>query len=208
MHHLNNIILHGLNVLLIFFFTIRLVSRAKTNLGTLSLKIDKITSSHVLIAGSVTALLFGLHPLRVESVAWAAERKDLLCAFFVLLSLLSYLSYTVYAPQKHRFFWFTTSLFLFVLALMSKPMAVTLPVIILLIDFYPLKRLNQHSTKKLSVILEKIPFFILSTIFSVLTIITQKTGGAVRNLEELYFTARLLNALEAIVFYLIKSDIL
>ncbi len=204
MHHLTSIILHGLNALLVFFLAVKLVLRAEVNHNTLSSTIDKITSSHALIAGSVTALLFSLHPLRVESVAWAAERKDLLCAFFVLLSLLSYLSYTLPSHGKRRWFWFNASLLLFILALMSKPMAVTLPVVILLLDFYPLKRLNRDSTRKVSVLLEKVPFFALSVIFSTLTIVTQKIGGAIRNLEEIYFAARLVNALKAIVFYMIK----
>lgn len=204
MHHLTNIILHGLNALLVFFLAVKLILKAKANRNALSITIDKITSSHVLITGSVTALLFSLHPLRVESVAWAAERKDLLCAFFVLLSLLSYLAYTSPSNWKHRWFWFNTSLFLFILALMSKPMAVTFPVIMLLLDLYPLKRLNRDSTGKVSVILEKVPFFVLSVIFSILTIITQKMGGAIRNLEEVYFAARLLNALKAIMFYVMK----
>jgi len=204
MHHLTNIVVHGLNTLLVFFLALRLFLRTKVNYNTLSSKIDKTTSTQALIVSSVTALLFSLHPLRVESVAWATERKDLLCAFFVLLSLLSYLSYTSSTHGKSRWFWFTTGLFLFILALMSKPMAVTFPVVLLLLDFYPLKRLNRNSTKKLSVVLEKTPFFVLSIIFSVLAIITQKTGGAIRNLEELYFIARLLNALKAVVFYMIK----
>ncbi|KPJ57977.1 MAG: hypothetical protein AMJ42_04140 [Deltaproteobacteria bacterium DG_8] len=204
MHHLTNIVLHGLNTLLVFFLALGLFLRTKVNDGTLSSKINSVTSNQALIVGSVTALLFGLHPLRVESVAWATERKDLLCAFFVLLGLLSYLSYALSTHGKSHWFWFNISLFLFILALMSKPMAVTFPVVILLLDFYPLKRLSGNSPKKLSVMLEKTPFFILSIIFSVLAIITQKTGGAIRNLEELYFTARLLNALKAVVFYMIK----
>ena len=205
MHHLTNMIFHGLNTVLVFLLAIKLFLRTRAKHNTLSLKIDKITSSRALIVGSVTALLFGLHPLRVESVAWATERKDLLCAFFVLLSLLSYLSYASSPTHgKKRWFWFNTSLFLFVLALMSKPMAVTLPVVILIFDFYPLKRLNYHSTKILYVFLEKMPFFVLSVIFSLLAIITQKTGGAIRNFEELYFTARLLNVLKTVMFYLAK----
>ena len=91
------------------------------------------------LAAGVTALLFGLHPVHVESVAWVAERKDLLCAFFVFLSLLSYLSYTSSASR----FGYVLSLLMFIAALMSKPMAVTLPLVLLLCDFYPLRRIRR-----------------------------------------------------------------
>ena len=204
MHHLMSIILHGFNTLLVFLLVLRLFLRAHAHHSTSFSKMSKSILPQSLIVGSVTALLFGLHPLRVESVAWAAERKDLLCACFVFLSLLSYLIYTTPGHQRRRLFWFTLSLFLFILALMSKPMAVTLPVIILIIDFYPLKRFKGNSPKKISVLLEKVPFFILSMLFGILTIVTQKAGGAVRNLDELYFTARFSNALKSIVFYMIK----
>jgi tetratricopeptide (TPR) repeat protein len=157
-----------------------------------------------LIGGGITALLFGVHPLHVESVAWVAERKDLLCSFFVLLSILSYLSYTSSVVTRHRWIWFTTCFIFFVLALMSKPMAVSLPLILLLLDFYPLKRLKPSLHKNLYVILEKIPFFILSIASGVITIIAQHSGGAIESFERLPISFRLLNALNSLVFYLKK----
>lgn len=204
MHHLMSIILHGFNALLVFFLVLKLFVIAQVNYNNLLSKINNSIVSQSLIVSSVTALLFSLHPLRVESVAWAAERKDLLCAFFVFLSLLSYLSYASPIHVGKRRFWYYISLVLFILALMSKPMAVTLPVIILLLDVYPLGRLSQNAKGFLSIVVEKTPFFVLSVLFGVLTIITQKIGGAIRNLEEMYFAARLLNALKSVVFYLTK----
>lgn len=119
-HHLINTIFHGLNTSLVFFLMVSILSLAKS---------DSIKSSQLLVAGTVTSLFFALHPIHVESVAWVAERKDLLCAFFFLLSLLSYLSYTSCAPQQRKT-QFTLTLVFFILALMSKPMAVSLPLIL------------------------------------------------------------------------------
>jgi len=87
---------------------------------------------------------FGIHPLQVESVAWVSERKNLLCLFFILLSVLSYLSYTSSVIERHRWIWITTCFLLFIFALMSKPMAVTLPIILLLLDLHPLKEAFVH----------------------------------------------------------------
>ena len=147
-HHLTNIILHGLNSLLLFFVVIVLMLRVKDVSGIpLAPKTSLSISTQALIVAGVTALLFGLHPLHVESVAWVAERKDLLCAFFVLLSILFYLSYTSPVPKRHRWIWFTACFLSFIFALMSKPMAVTLPVILLLLDLYPLRRLKPYTHK-------------------------------------------------------------
>lgn len=129
-HHLINIIFHGLNTSLVFLLMVSILS---------SLKPPSIKPAQILIAGGITSLLFALHPMHVESVAWVAERKDLLSAFFFLLSLISYLSYASGTPHKRKIR-FTLRLFFFVLALMSKPMAVSLPLILLLLDYYPLER--------------------------------------------------------------------
>jgi tetratricopeptide (TPR) repeat protein len=203
-HHFTNIILHALNTLLVFLLVIKLVVREK--------KVDEISLTYkmplsiktksAIIAG-ITALFFGLHPLHVESVAWVSERKDLLCAFFFLLTLLCYLSYASLVDKRHRWIWFTACLFLFICALMSKPMAVSLPVILLLLDNYPLRR-STGLGKNSSVLLEKIPFVALSIASSIVTIIAQRSGGALATMENFPLTDRLLNALRAIVFYIEK----
>ena len=204
-HHLTNIILHGLNTLLVFLLVIRLMSRAQevTRMSSPS-KMPLLISTNSFIGAGITASLFSLHPLRVESVAWVAERKDLLCAFFVLLSIISYLSYTSSVIKRYRWIWFSTCLLLFLLALMSKPMAVSLPLILLLLDLYPLKRLEPYFGKNLSILLEKIPFFVLSIASGVITIIAQHSGGAIESFERLSISLRLLNALYSLVFYLKK----
>ncbi len=207
-YHLTNIILHGVNTLLVFFLVIRLLASVNKTKVTLSPpKMPISTSTQTLLVASVTAMLFGFHPLHVESVAWVSERKDLLCAVFVLLSILSYLSYASSVVKRHRWIWFTLCIFFFIFALMSKPMAVTLPVTLLLLDVYPLKRMSLYpgkTVRKSSVFLEKIPFFALSIASSIITIMAQHAGGAIRGFEQFPTDARLCNALRALVFYLEK----
>ncbi len=201
-HHLTSIILHALNTLLVFFLVIRLLVKAKESNG-MSLPSKKPLSNlaQALIVAGVTALIFGIHPLHVESVAWVAERKDVLCAFFFLLSLYFYISYTSTTHKRHRLRWFIIVLFLFLMALMSKPMAVTLPVTLLLLDVYPLKRIGRYSGNNLWVLIEKIPFFALSIASGVITIVAQSGGGAIKNIHPV---ARMLNALRSLVFYMEK----
>jgi tetratricopeptide (TPR) repeat protein len=210
-YHLTNIILHGLNTLLVFFLIIRLIVKEKVVNGILSQpKIPLSISTKTLIIAGVTSLLFGIHPLHVESVAWVSERKDLLCAFFVLLSILSYLSYTSSVAKNHRRIWFAICFLLFIFALMSKPMAVTLPLILLLLDIYPLKRISLYpgkTGKNSFLLLEKVPFFVLSIASTVITIIAQHSGGALRSLERFPLNARFLNALWTLGFYLKKMMI-
>ena len=155
----------------------------------------------VLIVAATTGLLFGLHPIHVESVAWVSERKDLLCALFFLLSILAYLKYASCnflsfplvadtSSKKDpgqagmtrpglRFFskHYILSIVFFALALMSKPMAVSLPVVLLILDWYPFQRIRSLRTF-LSVSAEKVPFFALVLISSALTLLAQKEGGA------------------------------
>ena len=141
-HHLTSIILHGLNTFLVFLLVTQLMLITKRiNATSLPLACVPSTPGWSLIVASVTALLFGIHPLHVESVAWVAERKDLLCAFFFLLTLCFYLFYTSSVDKKNRRVWFTACMVLASAALMAKPMAVTLPLMLLLLDIYPLKRI-------------------------------------------------------------------
>ena len=141
---------------------------------------------------------FGLHPLHVESVAWAAERKDLLCAFFFLAAMLSYLSYI--RQNKKSFYFITTGLF--ILSLLSKPMAVTWPCVALLLDYWPLKRLPIDFKK---VIYEKIPWFALSAIVSFLTIMAQGRSEAIKSLTDFSVTDRIANAFISYVVYIRQS---
>jgi len=199
MHHLTNILLHALNTMLVFFLTFRLVERVGTQKEKQAETAFPFPSP--MIVGVVAALLFGLHPLHVESVAWASERKDLLCACFFLLALLSYLRFTLH-DQAKKLSWYLTTIILFILALLSKPMAVTFPVVLLIIDVYPLGRLNMGSPRLLSVFREKIPFLVLSLVSSIVTMKAQSSSMA--PFEDVVPLFRIFNAVRSLGFYLLK----
>src|SRR4030042_908983 len=176
-HHLSSIILHSANtfllgVLVMYLFLYKSQSRPAIP------DIDSKLPAGAVITAGVTALLFGIHPVHVESVVWIAERKDVLCAFFVLLSLIFYVRY-VTAQKRSSYL---LGIIFFGLALMSKPMAVTLPAILVVLDIYPFQRLNLSDNFKAQkkIFIEKVPFFILSLISTVLTILAQSSRGAIR----------------------------
>jgi tetratricopeptide (TPR) repeat protein len=143
------------------------------------------------------AAFFGLHPLHVESVAWAAERKDLLCAFFFLGSTLAYLQYV----SKPSITSYLAVSGLFILALLSKPMAVTWPCIALLLDFWPTGRWKKSG----SVFYEKIPWLLLSIAAAIVTLMVQKKGHAVKSLEIFPLSTRVANAGVSYLEYIRQS---
>jgi len=152
----------------------------------------------------VLAALFGLHPLRVESVAWVTERKDVLSTLFWMLTLWAYVKYVEAAEVRNSksSMWYGTALAMFVLGLMSKAILVTLPCVLLLLDYWPLERFKPRSAWRL--VTEKIPFFALAVVASVVTFMVQKHGGAVAPVENLPLGARSGNALISYCRYLEK----
>ncbi len=152
---------------------------------------------------AICAALFAWHPLRVESVAWIAERKDVLSGLFFWLTLLAYTNYVEQrkAPGSKSIIFYAVGLLLFACGLMSKPMLVTVPFLLLLLDFWPLQRLaiGDKWPVMLKLALEKIPFFTLSAISCVITFFVQKNWGAV--VESQSAGERLANAVVAIVRY-------
>ena len=171
-HHVVSIVLHALNGVLVF------------------LLFQRLTNGFWLSAFS--AALFAWHPLRVESVAWIAERKDVLSGFFGLLTLWTYI---IYAQQRNsKSYWL--SLGAFALGLLCKPMLVTLPFVMLLLDLWPLQRLRSAPR------LEKLPFFLLAACSCVITLVVQRAGGSISTV--LPFWARLGNAFVAVLGYLKK----
>jgi Tfp pilus assembly protein PilF len=201
-YHLTNIVLHAANTFLVAVLAARLQEQANGLSKGLSGK------RHSIAAVCLTAALFGAHPLRVESVAWISERKDVLCAFFYLLSLLSYVAHTDgsdqgrgsrYSPSRS----FVFSFLFFCLALASKPMAVTLPVVLLLLDWYPLGRTASRSDAA-ACVREKIPFFALSVIVSLITVFTQKAAGYMTYMNYLSLSTRALVAMQSIEAYVVK----
>jgi tetratricopeptide (TPR) repeat protein len=179
-YHLTNLILHILSTLLLFWLFNRMTK--------------KIWES------AFVAAVFALHPLHVESVAWIAERKDVLSAFFWMLTLCLYVYYTE-KPIIRRYL---LVLFSFACALMSKPMVVTLPVVMILLDYWPLGRFEM---KKGNLVLwqlrEKMPLFILSAVFSIITLFAQHNQTA----KAFPFCSRIANASVSFITYLGKTFI-
>jgi tetratricopeptide (TPR) repeat protein len=173
--HLTNLLLHCANSILVFLLLAAFVKNP--------------------LASLLGALLFALHPLRVESVAWIAERKDVLTAFFYFLSLLTY-AYYVKTGRRHLF---VVSGSAMILSFLAKPMAVTLPVVMLLFD-YLLRRPMQRS-----IIVEKLPLFILSILFATITILTQHSAGAIQEFPNLSLFQRICVPFYATAFYTIKT---
>jgi tetratricopeptide (TPR) repeat protein len=224
-HHLTSIMLHAINAFLVVVLIMRLQEIAKgTAPGGLESSLPD--ERGMLITAGVTGLLFGLHPVHVESVAWVAERKDLLCALFFLLSIMAYLRYagsrepgarsqesessmddegTPPDPGGEKR-WYTFSLGLFVLALMSKPMAVSLPVVLLILDWYPFRRLHSGPTARTALV-EKLPFITLSLISSVLTVLAQRAWGAIVEIQMIPLSSRLLVAAHSLLVYLWKMAV-
>ena len=189
-HHLTNVLFHILNTLLLFFVFIRMTQ-------------DLWQSGFV-------AALFALHPLHVESVAWLAERKDVLSTFFWMLTLWSYLRYV----ERSDFNRYLPVLCFFILGLMAKPMLVTLPFVLLLLDYWPLKRFRLGSSDDgqecrprsfyFGMVWEKLPLFLLSAGSSVITYMVQKSSGAVSTLAVIPVHVRIGNAIVSYVSYIGK----
>ena len=184
-HHWTSLQIHIANTLLLFFI------------------LQYMTGA--LWQSAFVAALFALHPIHVESVAWVSERKDVLSAFFGMLTILAYIRYV----KKRNLLRYFLVFILLSLGLMAKPMLVTLPFVLLLLDFWPLGRLKYYSfhrlSKSLSLIYEKIPLFIPVVISSVLTILAQKEVGALYAFEVLPITTRISNALISYNNYIIKT---
>jgi protein O-mannosyl-transferase len=182
--HLINVLFHAANVALLFWLCWRLTEK--------------------LWPAALVAALFGWHPLHVESVAWIAERKDVLSTFFALLALLSYAKF----GREHcrRSFWL--ALIFFALGLLAKPMLVTLPFIFLLLDFWPLGRLAggepSNRQRPAAIVFEKWPFFLLTAASCAATVIAQNGGGAVVSLARVPLHYRIENAPIVVVRYLSK----
>jgi Flp pilus assembly protein TadD len=193
-HLLVNALIHVANTLLVFWFLFG-TTRARWS-------------------SALVAALFALHPLHVESVAWAAELKDTLSTFFGLLSLIAYTRYAE-APSIRRYAWVFITL---ALGLMAKPMLVTWPFVMLLLDYWPLGRFHgQRGDQRLrgashseaatvgQLIVEKIPLFALVAAFAVITSVAQSYAGAVRTFTEVSVTLRLSNALVSYAKYLLLT---
>jgi tetratricopeptide (TPR) repeat protein len=199
-HHSTNLLFHVANTLLLFLLLRQLT-------GTVW-------------RSALVAALFAWHPLHVESVAWAAERKDVLSAFFWLLTLMAYARYVTgdkwlvtrsdpasFPGPHHSLPHYFLALFFFACGLMSKPMVVTLPFVLLLLDFWPLNRFQPGNSARsvINLIVEKLPFFALTLAASIVTYLVQTSGRALWSPGALSFSDRLANALWAYERYISKT---
>lgn len=195
-YHLDNLILHCLNTFIVFFLSKKLLSVISITGDSRQLQLSSGRSTFIAFG---TSVLFGIHPIHVESVAWATERKDLLYGLFFLLSLLVYLDFALMTERK--LFRYLSCLGLFLLAILSKPMAVSLPLVLILLDFWPLKRLKGNPSR---VLMEKIPFLTISLVLGVATILSQSQVGATPSLAQLPLSFRVMNAFHSLFFYIGK----
>lgn len=216
--HVTNVLLHTGNSILVFLLIMRMTGAVWRS--------------------AAAGILFAIHPLHVESVAWISERKDVLSAFFGLLAFLCYIRYVELISDKkagNRFpveeeveaetsilncqtaqtnsakvgassppavLFYVLALFFFACSLMSKPMLVTLPCVLLLLDFWPLQRFNRRNLQR--IVMEKIPFFLLTAAACVVTYIVQRNGFAVVPLSAIPFDARVGNAFVSYARYIGK----
>jgi tetratricopeptide (TPR) repeat protein len=193
-HHWTNLLLHMANTILLFL--------------VLNLMTETLWRS------AFVAFLFALHPLHVESVAWISERKDVLCTFFGMLTILAYCRYV----KKPIIINYLLIILFLSMGLMAKPMLVTLPFVLLLLDFWPLQRFQYtNSSSKpgriirsdfqevFRLISEKIPLFIPVLVSSILTFMVQRSGGATRSLESFPLQIRIANAFVSYVKYVAKA---
>jgi len=188
-YHLTNVLLHAANAGLVCLLGLRLLAETGA------------AGAARLAGAAAAALFFALHPLRVESVAWVTERRDVLSAFFFLLAALGYLRAARHEPVwRSRAYWL--SLGAFALSLGSKSMAVSLPVILLILDVYPLRR---SQTAWRTRVLEKVPFALLSLLASAVAMVAVRAGGSVSSLADLGVAQRLAISAYSLVFYFWKT---
>jgi len=181
LHHLVNLLFHIVNTLLLFIV------------------FEKMTTSRW--QSAFVAALFALHPLHVESVAWISERKDVLSTLFWILTMTAYFSYV----KKSGALRYLLTLLLFTMGLMAKPMLVTLPFVLLLLDYWPLNRLSALNERQIyPLVLEKVPFFVLSAVSSIITFVVQEKAGAVQLIEAFPLSIRIPNAVVSYGKYILK----
>jgi hypothetical protein len=190
-HHVASLLLHMLNALLLFFF------------------LAKVTRST--LRSLLVAALFAVHPINVESVAWVAERKNVLCTLFFLLALIAYALYSR-RPNLPRYILVAL---LFAFALAAKAMVVTLPFVLLLLDFWPLRRIEDWSQPSAAfpapqlpvwkILIEKLPLLLLTGAESVITFIAQRKDGAIGSAAKFPLSLRVTNAIVSYAAYLWKA---
>lgn len=185
--HVTNVVLHVLNSLLVYAWLRRSTGDA--------------------VRSFLAGFVFALHPIHVESVAWVTERKDVLSTFLMMATLIAY---TEYVRRKSPL-WFTAAIVFFGIGLTAKGMLVTVPVLLIFLDIWPLCRFQPFAQGRIDratlreVVVDKIPFLVLSITIAVVTILAQQSGGAVADIEAISMMERVQNSIVSYSRYILKS---
>jgi tetratricopeptide (TPR) repeat protein len=212
-YHLTNNAIHAVNSGIFFLVSLKLLTIYDNTTSHHTTKTRFLATNNIIYSSLLAALLFGIHPLRVESVAWVAERKDVLCLFFGLPAVLLYLNYTQVLSHDgtpgsatpplpfltSRAYWI--SLVVFCLSLLSKPMLVSLPLVLLVLDWFPLRRISKATWK--DVVLDKLAYMFISGVVLALAVYTQSATFIPNQVANL--SSRLLIACKATMFYLLYT---
>ncbi len=220
-YHLTNVALHAASAVVFYHITRRLLSiRGLERAGTLAGEgfdftpdLGRMAMSSrrraVIVGSVVAALLFANHPLRVESVAWVAERRDVLSVFFFLLAVAAYLRYAEHRSDRSSRAWYTAVVMTCGLSLLAKATAVMLPFVLLILDVYPFRRFVRQSDASsrtpAAVWIEKVPLFALAAVTGLLAVRAQQAQGAMVPLAEHGLVARCVQACYGLSFYVWKT---
>src|SRR2546426_6614468 len=197
-YHLTSLLLHAANAVAFFFVVRRIL--------TLALPSPSERGHALAVAAAVAALVFAIHPLRVESVAWATERRDVLSGLLYLLTILMYLRACERGARGRGWYWLSVAMF--VGALLSKSMVVNLPIVLLILDVYPLRRVGGFvgwwSEPARRVYVEKIPFVLLAAAASAIALVAQLSHDTMVSVVQLSAPGRLAVSVYGLSFYLWK----
>jgi len=190
-YHLTNILLHAANTALFYLLALRL----------LRLGLTEASERAITLGAAVAALFFAVHPLRVESVAWITERRDVLSSLFYLLTVLAYLRASATdGPPRRR--WLLASIVAYGLGLLAKSLIMSLPFVLLVLDVYPLRRAHRHWRR---VLLEKVPYLLLAVAAAAISVLVVMAKVGLTSSAAYPPTARAAMALYSLVFYVWKT---
>ena len=198
-YHLTNITIHVLNSILFYFLVtafLRLTYTANSGIDTYGIQ----------ISAAAGALFFAIHPLRMETVAWISTRGDLVCGFFYILTIIAYMRMNDKNETVHRRKWFLLSLLFFIFSLLSRAWGITLPLILLILDIYPLRRLawkEELTGKHITILIEKIPFALFASVAGILAILAKK--GSMLILSKHGIIDRIMQSTYGLCFYIGKT---
>lgn len=197
-YHLTNLVLHVLNAVLFYFLIAAFLKR--------TIAVSNTSLVGVQISAFIGALFFAIHPLRVETVAWVSARGDVLCGFFYLITIIAYVRMSDKKSTIGRRKWFLLSILFFIFSLLSRAWGITLPLVLLILDAYPLRRFNINSGTTWSyrrLLIEKIPFALLALGAGILAFLAKK--GSMLMVAEHGVAGRFVQAMYGLCFYIWKT---